>query len=82
MKRRAFFFHTKMTETAKTIVESWGLLTHDAHHYVPLPSAQEAGALLRADLPGIAYGMGRSYGDVCLNPGGRICQEPLSSRRI
>jgi len=37
---------------------------------------------LRADLPGLAYGLGRSYGDVCLNPGGVLWQTTALDRFI
>ena len=53
-------------------VSSWGRLSHDAHDVRVL---HERGALaeqLRGSTPGLAYGMGRSYGDVCLNPGGTL----------
>lgn len=51
---------------------SWGRLGAWPHEVRPLahgpsrlPAAAEGGA-------GLAYGMGRSYGDVCLNPGGTL----------
>ena len=52
--------------------------------------ADEVPALLRRNGPSIAYGLGRSYGDVCLNDGGslirmhrldRIHQRRLEARR-
>ena len=51
-------------------ISSWGLLTKDPHSVVPLSDLRSAPERLRAAGPGIAYGNGRSYGDVDLNAGG------------
>jgi len=53
-------------------VNSWGRLKHDEHVIVPLGSRLEAGSRVSACAPALAYGMGRSYGDACLNPSGRL----------
>jgi FAD/FMN-containing dehydrogenase len=53
---------------------SWGRLAHPEHSVIPLvdPANVTAAMALARDVPchGLAYGMGRSYGDSCLNPGG------------
>ena len=51
-------------------VSSWGRLDHDLHTVVALTDRRHVARLMRAHRPGLAHGMGRSYGDVCLNPGG------------
>ncbi len=52
-------------------VSSWGRLNAHAHHVVSLnESAQVKSLIGDGRYPGIAHGMGRSYGDVCLNPDG------------
>jgi FAD/FMN-containing dehydrogenase len=54
-------------------VESWGRLSRERHRVVGLHDRHRVSELMRAStLPGIAYGNGRSYGDVCLNPGGTL----------
>lgn len=50
-------------------IHSWGRLSNALHNVVPLISPQQARQQVMANPGGIAYGMGRSYGDVCLNPG-------------
>lgn len=50
-------------------VSSWGRLEAPPHDVVELTDRDTVAASL-ARGPGIAYGMGRSYGDACLNPGG------------
>ncbi len=58
---------------APQYVESWGRLTRDLHHVVPLHDRGKAPDLVRSSpLPGLPYGNGRSYGDVCLNPRGTL----------
>ena len=54
-------------------VSSWGRLSADPHHVVMLndPSSVK-GLICGSRIPGLAYGMGRSYGDVCLNPEGML----------
>jgi FAD/FMN-containing dehydrogenase len=52
-------------------VSSWGRLNAEPHHVLPLDGVghappPEAGQRV------LPYGMGRSYGDVCLNPGGSL----------
>jgi len=54
-------------------VTSWGRLSADPHHVVGLNDPSRIRDLVcRGHKPGLAYGMGRSYGDVCLNPKGTL----------
>ena len=50
-------------------VASWGRLSADPHHLVSLNDPSRVRNLVcHGPHPGVAHGMGRSYGDVCLNP--------------
>jgi FAD/FMN-containing dehydrogenase len=53
---------------------SWGRLSRPDHEVVPLTNSNSAAATIAAsgEMAGLAYGMGRSYGDSCLNPGGTL----------
>lgn len=53
-------------------VSSWGRLDASEHDWRVLPSPDSVPTELVRETRqrGIAHGMGRSYGDVCLNPGG------------
>ncbi len=53
-----------------TTVRAWGRLSADAHKVVTLWDPCQITREIQASCPGIARGNGRSYGDVCLNPGG------------
>lgn len=54
-------------------VASWGRLSREGHRVVGLHDRQRVGEVMRGSaLPGIVFGNGRSYGDVCLNPGGTL----------
>jgi FAD/FMN-containing dehydrogenase len=54
-------------------VVSWGRLARDGHRVVALHDRHRVAEVVRASaLPGIVFGNGRSYGDVCLNPGGTL----------
>ena len=54
-------------------ISSWGRLSADAHDVVVLREPLYAQhQICNNQTLGIAHGMGRSYGDVCLNPGGRL----------
>lgn len=52
-----------------TRLQSWGRLSQTEHNTVSL-NRKELGSQVGLTAPGICYGMGRSYGDSCLNPGG------------
>jgi len=51
-------------------ISSWGRLSHEDHHAIPLNDRQNLANLIQVQegRTGIAHGMGRSYGDVALNP--------------
>jgi len=51
-------------------VSAWGRLDAHPHRVLPLTESQSLTTLPQA--PGVAHGMGRSYGDVALNPGGTL----------
>mgnify|MGYP006074092695 CR=1 FL=1 len=53
-------------------ISSWGRLSISEHLVVSLSNRVQTQASLKMALPGLAYGMGRSYGDVCLNPKGTL----------
>ena len=53
-------------------VTAWGRLTHDLHDVQVLTDRTHVAPVLAARQPGLAYGNGRSYGDVCLNPNGLL----------
>lgn len=53
-------------------VQSWGRLSDNDHEVIPLHDPLCVSSALRLGAPAIAYGNGRSYGDVCLNPGGTL----------
>ena len=51
-------------------VSSWGRLSAQPHAVVALSDPGEAARVVRrSQKPGLPFGAGRSYGDVCLNPG-------------
>lgn len=62
-----------MTTMWRQDYRSWGR-TVSAKHVVDRPETRDAAAriLPRSEIPILAYGCGRSYGDVPLNPGGRL----------
>lgn len=54
-------------------VSSWGNLSAHPHSAISLSDPNAISEQLRkGPHPGLAYGMGRSYGDACLNPEGTI----------
>jgi len=63
-------------------IHSWGRLSNEAHHVIVLDGLNPAKNFLTSGKPGIAYGMGRSYGDICLNPHGTLWQTGLMDRFI
>jgi FAD/FMN-containing dehydrogenase len=63
-------------------VSSWGRLSALPHEVVELADRDRIGAALAAHRPGIAYGLGRSYGDECLNPNGVLWSTASLDRLI
>lgn len=53
-------------------ISSWGRLGVWEHDVLALNDRRQAMRQVRDACPGIAHGMGRSYGDVCLNPQGTL----------
>ena len=53
-------------------ISAWGRLSRDEHQLTLLLRPQEVAACIRKSAPGLPFGNGRSYGDVCLNPGGTL----------
>jgi len=51
-------------------VSSWGRLGSFEHKVLTLFDQHQVVQQLKSNRKGIAHGMGRSYGDVCLNPNG------------
>ncbi|MGZ4995161.1 MAG: FAD-binding protein [Methylobacter sp.] len=63
-------------------MSSWGQLSADKHVVTDINDRNQISALLQAHQSGLAYGMGRSYGDVCLNPGGVLWKTTKLDRFI
>lgn len=53
-------------------VASWGRLSNLEHAVRAFSDRAAAPGQLRGAGPGVCFGNGRSYGDVCLNPGGEL----------
>jgi FAD/FMN-containing dehydrogenase len=63
-------------------VSSWGRLSALPHEVVELADRDRIGPLMANHRPGIAYGLGRSYGDECLNPNGVLWSTARLDRLI
>src|SRR5690554_453260 len=63
-------------------VSSWGRLSHAPHQVKILGHQTPPQRTITTDGPGVCIGMGRSYGDVCLNPGGTLWQTTQLDRFI
>ena len=53
-------------------VSSWGRLDSIEHEVLAISDQHQVAKQIKSVTNGIAYGMGRSYGDVCLNPNGLL----------
>ena len=53
-------------------MNAWGRLSHELPHVQALTDRTQVAPVLQAHQPGVAFGNGRSYGDVCLNPNGHL----------
>lgn len=53
-------------------ISSWGRLGQWEHDVQVLTDRRQINKLIRNFSVGIAHGMGRSYGDVCINPNGTL----------
>ncbi len=51
-------------------ISSWGKLSREHQPFIELTDRRALAEQLQS--PGIAFGMGRSYGDACLNPDGNV----------
>jgi FAD/FMN-containing dehydrogenase len=58
--------------TTMTPISSWGRLSHEPHDVVKLQPNVRQLPLLSDGGRAVAFGKGRSYGDACLNAGGRV----------
>ena len=45
-------------------IQTWGRLSNTEHDIISFQTPNQAIQQLKQHLPGVAYGMGRSYGDV------------------
>jgi FAD/FMN-containing dehydrogenase len=63
-------------------LSSWGNTLSSNHEVYNLQDKKNAQHLLSQKTKGIVYGMGRSYGDVCLNPGGIAWKSSALNRLI
>jgi FAD/FMN-containing dehydrogenase len=63
-------------------VSSWGRLSALPHEVVELADRTGLAEEIRRSRPGIAYGLGRSYGDECLNPGGTLWRTAALDRLV
>ena len=63
-------------------ISSWGKLDRRDHEVQDLTRQQPINQQLKSNHLGIPYGMGRSYGDVCLNPGGMLWKTTKLDRFI
>lgn len=63
-------------------VSSWGRLSHDQHEVIELSHHESIHQQLNNPRQGIAYGMGKSYGDVCLNARGLLWKTTQLDRFI
>lgn len=64
-------------------ISSWGRLTKEPHETIPLHTDSLVEQITyNSTRPGLAHGLGRSYGDACLNPGGRLWQTTSLDRFI
>jgi FAD/FMN-containing dehydrogenase len=59
-------------------VSSWGRLSAEPHRVFELSDLTALAGQFQGIGPAIPFGMGRSYGDACLNPGGTL----LDTRRL
>jgi L-gulonolactone oxidase len=62
-------------------VSSWGRLRRVAHE-VGRPAFLDEARVAAGGAPALCYGLGRSYGDVCLNENGRLIVTDLLDRLI
>lgn len=53
-------------------VNAWGRLGTSDHRMQVLTDRTRIAEIIHGQHQGLAFGMGRSYGDVCLNPGGTL----------
>ena len=51
---------------------SWGRLSNHGHNVEFMNERSSCTDVIKSSLPGVVFGNGRSYGDVCLNPGGNL----------
>ncbi|MBN9229676.1 MAG: FAD-binding oxidoreductase [Legionella sp.] len=65
-----------------TTTTSWGRLIKEPHQSIALSSRTQAIAEVKQNQPGICFGMGRSYGDACLNPGGILWHTEALNRLL
>lgn len=65
-----------------TKMSSWGRLSKDEHFVTELFHRNVIPTPIDSHKPGLAYGMGRSYGDICLNPGGVLWKTTKLDRFI
>lgn len=63
-------------------ISSWGRLNLSEHEVISIYNHCNLKNLLCSKKTGLAYGMGRSYGDVCLNPGGILWKSTSLDRFI